>query len=110
MSKIKAQLKERRKALGLKQEDMMLRVGMSRQQYQHLESKGNPRLDTLELVAKGLKMEVMLIPQEKLREVRDFLDGKKNIGDGSALTTAGAVAKARPEDDPWGGLLEDDHD
>ncbi|WP_211343606.1 helix-turn-helix transcriptional regulator [Neptunomonas concharum] len=36
------QIKQRRVELCLKQNDMMLRVGVSRQQYQHLESKGNP--------------------------------------------------------------------
>ena len=110
MSKIKEQLKERRKALGLKQEDMMLRVGMSRQQYQRLESRGNPRLDTLELVAKGLKMEVMLIPQEKLRDVQYFLTGKKKIGGGVTLTAKGTVTRPSPEDNPWGDLLEEDND
>ena len=110
MSKIKEQLKERRKALGLKQEDMMLRIGMSRQQYQRLESKGNPRLDTLELIAKGLKMEVMLIPQEKLRDVQDFLAGKKKMGGGFTSTAKGTVIKPSPEDDPWGDLLENDND
>ncbi len=93
MSTVHEQLKQRRKSLGLKQEDMQLRVGMSRQQYQRLESRGNPRLDTLELVAKGLKMEVLLIPQEKLRAVQDVL--------------AGTPA---PEDDPWGDMLETDDD
>lgn len=110
MSKIHKQLKARRKALGLKQEDMELRVGMSRQQYQYLESKGNPRLETLELVAKGLKMEVMLIPQDKLRDVEDFLADKKKIGDGAILTARGTVIKPSPEDDPWGDLLEDRDD
>lgn len=109
MSKIHEQLKARRKALGLKQEDMELRVGMSRQQYQRLESRGNPRLDTLELVAKGLKMEVMLVPQEKLRDVEDFLAGKKQIGGGITLTAKGSVTRPPPEDDPWGDLLEDDN-
>jgi transcriptional regulator with XRE-family HTH domain len=108
MSKLHEQLKVRRKALGFKQEDMELRVGMSRQQYQHLESKGNPRLDTLELVAKGLKLEVMLIPQEKLRDVEDFLAGKKKIGEGLTLTARGAVTKPPPEDDPWCDLLGND--
>ncbi|QIB66122.1 helix-turn-helix transcriptional regulator [Kineobactrum salinum] len=110
MSKIHDQLKTRRKAIGLKQEDMELRVGMSRQQYQRLESKGNPRLDTLELVAKGLKMELMLIPQEKLRDVEDFLAGKKKIGGGLTLTARGSVVKPSPEDNPWGDLLEGDDD
>ena len=110
MNRIREQLKQRRKTLGLKQEDMMLRVGMSRQQYQRLESKGNPRLDTLELVAKGLKMEVMLIPQEKLRDVENFLASKKKMGDGISMTAKGTVIQPSPEDDPWGDLLEDDND
>ncbi len=51
---------------------MMLRVGISRQQYQRLESKVNPRLDTLDLIAKGLKSELLLIPQEKLNAPRVY--------------------------------------
>lgn len=74
MSALLQQLKKRRKSLDLKQNDMMLRVGMSRQQYQRLESKGNPRLDTLELTAKGLKSELMLIPYEKLAAVKAVLE------------------------------------
>jgi transcriptional regulator with XRE-family HTH domain len=67
------QLKKRRLELGLKQSDMLLRVGIVRQQYQHLESKGNPRLDTLELIAKGLNSELMLIPKEMLNMVQAVL-------------------------------------
>lgn len=70
------QLKKRRIELGLKQSDMMLRIGLSRQQYQHLESKGNPRLDTLELIAKGLSSELMLIPKEKLKAVKAVLESE----------------------------------
>jgi transcriptional regulator with XRE-family HTH domain len=110
MSKIHQQLKARRKALGLKQEDMMLRVGMPRQQYQRLESKGNPRLETLELLAKGLKMEVMLIPREKLRDVEDFLAGRKKIGGGSTMIAEGTAINPSPEDNPWGDLLDDGDD
>jgi len=100
MSAIHDQLKKQRKMLGLKQEDMMLRVGMARQQYQRLEASGNPRLDTLELVAKGLKMELMLIPQEKLRAVRDLLDDTMSA-------TVTHIPKSL-SDDPWQELLEDD--
>ena len=111
MSKIHEQLKARRKALGLKQEDMELRVGMSRQQDQRLESKGYPRLDTLELVAKGLKLDVMLIPREKRRDVEDLLSGKRQMGSGLQLTVDGATLPYdRPEEDPWGDLLEDSDD
>ena len=68
------QLKKRRKQLGLKQIDMMMRIGVSRQQYQRLESKGNPRLDTLELIAKGLNSELMFIPKEKVSDVIAVLE------------------------------------
>lgn len=105
MSNVHEQLKARRKALRLKQEDMELRVGMSRQQYQRLESRGNPRLDTLELVAKGLKMAVVLIPQENLRDVQDLLSGKRQMG-GAMLAVNDAPPQSSPEDDPWGDLLE----
>jgi len=57
MNTLLQQLKKRRLDLDLKQNDMMLRIGVSRQQYQRLESRGNPRLDTLELIAKGLNSE-----------------------------------------------------
>lgn len=76
MTSLLDRLKERRIALGLKQHDMMMRVGISRQQYQRLESKGNPRLDTLELIATGLKSEVVLIPHEKLDAVMAILEAE----------------------------------
>lgn len=106
MGNIHDQLKKRRKELGLKQEDMMLRVGMARQQYQRLESKGNPRLDNLELVAKGLKMELMLIPQEKARAVRSILEGKASGNLNDTADIKGTVTKTA-SDDPWEGLLEE---
>ncbi|WP_151671993.1 helix-turn-helix transcriptional regulator [Nitrincola schmidtii] len=92
------QIKSRRIALALKQHDMMLRVGMSRQQYQRLESKGNPRLDTLELIAKGLNSELLLIPNEKLQAVKAIMNE-----DAESSSNLNALA-----DDPWQGLLGDD--
>ena len=89
--------KRRRLELGLKQNDMMLRVGISRQQYQHLESKGNPRLDTLELIAKGLSSELMLIPKEKLSAVQAAL--KSEISQQSQKQDLSL--------DPWQDLLKD---
>ena len=93
MNHILKQLKKRRLELGFKQKDMMLRIGLSRQQYQHLESKGNPRLDTLELIAKGLNSELMLIPKEKVTAVNAVLEQNKNEQDNNLLK------------DPWEDLL-----
>ena len=98
-SKIVKQLKKRRIELGLKQSDMKLRIGISRQQYQFLESKGNPRLDTLALIAKGLNCELMLIPNEKLSAVIAVLENESL-----------EIVKQKKDlsEDPWQGLLGDE--
>ena len=102
------QLKKRRLALNLKQKDMMLRIGVSRQQYQHLESKGNPRLNTLELIAKGLKSELMLIPAEKLKLVKEILENESL----SSIVLKNSTSKQSEENmlanDPWKNILESD--
>jgi transcriptional regulator with XRE-family HTH domain len=104
------QLKKRRKALGLKQSDMMMRIGVSRQQYQRLEAKGNPRLDTLELIAKGLNGELMLIPKEKVSAVIAVLENveseRKPVQKLSGQTMT--HEKKSLSDDPWQNLLDDD--
>ncbi len=100
------QFKKRRTDLGFKQHDTMLRVGMARQQYQQLESKGNPRLNTLELVARGLKGSLMFIPQEKLKEVCATLE----MGSGpepNEETQKGSKGNDLA-DDPWANILGDE--
>ena len=97
MNSLHKQIKAQRIKLGFKQEDLATRIGMARQQYQRLESKGNPRLDTLELIAKGLKMELMLIPKDKVRAIKDILDN----------TSTHPQSHAEQENDPWKDLLED---
>lgn len=98
------QFKKRRLILGFKQIDMMMRIGISRQQYQRLESKGNPQLDTLELIAKGLNGELMLIPKEKLRAVLAVLENvDPNLVSGQAINEKKSLS-----DDPWQDFFGDD--
>ncbi len=115
MNTLLEDLKNRRIKLNLKQSDMLLRAGISRQQYQRLESKGNPRLNTLELVAEGLKSEIMLIPQEKVLAVKALLEDRENLTtsyDTSLSTKDTNNTDKIKEDslvnDPWQKLLEDD--
>ncbi len=103
-SSLLQQLKKRRLELGLKQKDMMMRIGVSRQQYQRLESKGNPRLETLELIAKGLNCELMLIPKEKVPAVQSVLEN----ADTNVTSQQGVVGKIKSLlDDPWQDILEE---
>ena len=105
MSHIHQQLKQRRKELGLKQDDMPMLIGMARQQYQRLEAAGNPQLDNLELVAKGLKLELMLVPQEKLQAVKAILEGSKYAD--LRMESAQEVVNTLAEN-PWQNIFSEE--
>jgi transcriptional regulator with XRE-family HTH domain len=105
MKSLLQQMKARRLFIGLKQNDMPLRIGVSRQQYQRLETKGNPRLDTLALIAKGLNSEIMLIPNEKLSAVMEILNGDSEV---HPTKNRAKEDKQNVSDDPWSGLLGDE--
>lgn len=109
MSRLHQQIKHRRKALGLRQQDVFMRIGMSRQQYQRLEANGNPRLDTLELVPKGLGLKVMLIPEDHVSDVEALIAGEKQL-----IHVPGASQEHKDEkpasEDPWQGMIGGDDD
>ncbi len=105
MQSLLQRLKERRIALGLKQKDMLLRIGISRQQYQHLESKGNPRLNTLELIAKGLSSELMLIPTEKLEMVEAILKSDEFSSPPLKNKDDKQIEENTLANDPWKNIL-----
>ncbi len=97
--KLIPQLKARRLQLGLQQKDLKLRIGMNQQQYQRVEAGGNPRLETLELVAEGLEADLMLIPKDKIRAVKALLskDKARPVSQSKAPETS---------EDPWSDVLE----
>lgn len=74
MNTLLEQIKERRKKQGLKQRDMALRTGLNRQQYSLIEAKGNPTLETLDLIAAGLNSKLLLVPADKMHLVMRLLD------------------------------------
>ena len=100
MSSLLFDLKKRRLELNFRQSDMMSRIGFSKQQYNRLERKGNPRLETLELVAKGLNSEIMLIPKERVNAVKALLsDSDSNVSYG---------VDENSDDDLWANILGND--
>jgi HTH-type transcriptional regulator/antitoxin HipB len=98
MNSIHQQLRARRRQLGLQQGDMRLRAGIGRQQYHRLENGGNPSLKTLELAAAGLNLELLLVPKERLREVRELL-ARQPSGNAPSHSMPSAI------EDPWKDLL-----
>jgi transcriptional regulator with XRE-family HTH domain len=97
--KLIPQIKTRRLQLGLQQKDMKLRIGMNQQQYQRIEAGGNPRLETLELIAEGLDAELVLIPKDKLRAVKALLSE-------NGANTVSGQDQAESDQDPWSEALK----
>jgi len=108
MTSLLKQIKTRRLALGLKQSDMLLKSGISRQQYQNIESKGNPRLETLKLIALGLNSEIMLIPKDKLTAVKAILEAPSDKENDADSAQSHKALTDNPWKDQLKGLGDDD--
>ena len=74
-------LQARRKALGLNQKDMLLKIGMKQQQYQRIESGGDVRLSTLFRILEGMDMELILAPRDQLDSMHEGLEPSGEKGD-----------------------------
>lgn len=101
------QIIRRRQSLKIRSSDMPLLAGINRQQYEKIEKGGNPSLVTLDKIAEGLDAELMLIPKEKLTEIRRVLaaadaDPVRPSTRGSADAKAGLPGSASSERNPWG--------
>lgn len=116
------QIIRRRQTLKIRSSDMPLLAGINRQQYEKIEKGGNPSLITLDKIAEGLDAELMLIPKEKMGEVRRVLadasatpvhPSKRMSGDtglpGSASSQNSPGGMDADDDvaDPW-ALIEHD--
>ena len=74
MDTVFQQIKKRRLDLNLLQSDFKKLIGMEQAQYQKIEAGGNPRLHTLQRLVKALKLDIVLVPNEKMDLVRPLID------------------------------------
>lgn len=58
-------LRDGRKALNLSQKDMLMRIGMSQQQYQRIEAGGGLRVSTLLRILEGLDLNLLLVTKKQ---------------------------------------------
>ena len=99
LTELSHQLHDRRKTLALNQKDMLMKIGMSQQQYQRIESAGDLRLSTLFRILEGLDLELMLVPGKEVQYLTELLAG----ADGGGVAEAPAVAST--ETSVWSHLL-----
>ena len=81
-------LRRQRRNLRLNQKDMLMRIGMSQQQYQRIESGGDLRVSTLLRILEGVDLELMVVTKEQHNTISE---------------NSGAVL---PESLPWGELID----
>lgn len=74
VAEIAEALQAQRKKLGLSQKDMLMRIGMSQQQYQKIESGRDMRLSTLLRILEGMEMELAILTREQIRALDVAVD------------------------------------
>ncbi|CAH0225717.1 Antitoxin HipB [Rahnella aquatilis] len=94
-------LKQRRRQLGLSQQDMRMRTGMTQQQYQKIEAGADPRLSTLLRILEGMELELMLVPRQRVQEIKELLD--------STISNGNSPSEPEPEslNNDWDDILSD---
>lgn len=66
-------LENTRKATSLTQDELAQRAGVSRMTVSRIEAGMDPRLSTLQELARAMGMELMLVPRALRPEVEDFV-------------------------------------
>ncbi|KFB87295.1 UNVERIFIED_ORG: helix-turn-helix protein [Serratia quinivorans] len=72
-SEISTVLKEKRAELGWNQKDFLMKIGMTQQQYQRIESGRDMRMSTLLRILMAMDLECVIVPKNKVREVELLL-------------------------------------
>lgn len=93
MSKLVEELARARAAAGLSQQALADSAGVTRMTIQKLESEHvDPRLSTLEVLARALGMELMLVPQSIRPDLEDFVRaGGKLLGQAPGVSAPGSI-------------------
>lgn len=93
---------EARKAAGLGQEELATRAGVSRMTVQRIEAGTiDPRVSTLEVIARALGLELLVVPAALRPAVVDFIRaGGRMVGQASGLTAPPSIVDRLVADTP----------
>ncbi|WP_148861396.1 helix-turn-helix domain-containing protein [Marinobacter fonticola] len=94
VAEISEVLQAQRKKLGLSQKDMLMRIGMSQQQYQKIESGSDMRLSTLLRILEGMNLELAILTREQAQGI-------------DAVTSAHDDYNTPERDSIWSSVLDD---
>ncbi|CAI1841084.1 helix-turn-helix domain-containing protein [Serratia proteamaculans] len=72
-SEISKFLKEKRAELGWNQKDFLMKIGMTQQQYQRIESGSDMRMSTLLRILAAMDLEYLIVPKKNVCDVELLL-------------------------------------
>lgn len=102
MSKLAMELVQARQAHGLTQAELAERAGLSRMAVQKAESGStDPRLSTLQVMARAMGMELMLVPTEIRADLEQFVQSGGRLlgqrtGVGAPASVVDQITKREP--------------
>ncbi|MCR0997115.1 helix-turn-helix domain-containing protein [Serratia rubidaea] len=76
LSEISKILKEKRRELGWSQKDFLMKIGMTQQQYQRIESGSDIRMSTLLRILAAMDLEYVIVPKRHIGDVEVLLQQK----------------------------------
>lgn len=93
MSKLSSEYVQARQAHGLTQAQLAEKAGLSRMAVQKAESgTTDPRLSTLQVMARAMGMELMLVPSEIRRDLEEFVQsGGRLLGQRAGIGAPASV-------------------
>ena len=100
-------IEKRRRTLGLKQSDMLMKIGMSQQQYQRVEAGHDIRVSTLLRVLEGMGLELLIAPREQVRQLENLLRSGRRDYD---IMSADADWQDEVQESSWSPLLAEFED
>ncbi|CAE1142324.1 helix-turn-helix domain-containing protein [Serratia sp. Tan611] len=79
LSDISRILKEKRTELGWSQKDFLMKIGMTQQQYQRVESGSDIRMSTLLRILAAMDLEYVIVPKRHAGGVETLLQQEMGI-------------------------------
>ena len=76
LSELSKILKEKRRELGWSQKDFLMKIGMTQQQYQRIESGSDIRMSTLLRILAAMDLEYVIVPKRHIGDVEVLLQQK----------------------------------
>lgn len=101
---LSSELERRRRDLGLKQSDMLMKIGMSQQQYQRVETGHDIRVSTLLRILEGMSLELLLAPRGQVRHLENMLrPGENDYG----TMPADVNRQDETKESSWSSMLKE---